>query len=131
MSHREFCERFVAAIQVGDRDAMAAMLHPDFVVVEPEGLPYRGVYRGVDGWFALTKAVIGAWGTFKLETLEHLGETADSFVVRFGLSGRSRKTGRSFETTVLELWRFKDGKLIEILPYYFDTHLLAMADLDQ
>lgn len=128
MSYRLFCDRFLAALQAGDRDAMAEMLDPDFIIEEAEGLPYAGIYRGLDGWLALSRAVVGTWSGFRISPVEYPGESADSFVVRFAISGRSRRTGKAFETTVLELWRFREGRLAAILPYYFDTHALAMAD---
>lgn len=128
MTHREFCERFIAAMSVGDFDTQGAMLDEHFVVHEAEGLPYAGDYRGIDGWRALSKAVVATWAGFRLKPLEFLGETADTFVVRFAISGRSRKTGKTFESTVLELWKFNGGQLREITPYYWDTHALALAD---
>ena len=128
MDYRDFCDRFMAALQAGDRDALAAMMHPDFRVEEAESLPYGGVYRGVDGWLTLARAVIRAWKEFEIRPIEFPGESQDRFLVRFRISGRSRKTEKPFETTVLELWSFHEGRLIEIAPYYFDTHALVMAD---
>ncbi|HKT73751.1 MAG TPA: nuclear transport factor 2 family protein [Steroidobacteraceae bacterium] len=128
MSHRKFSEQFLAAMHSGDRAAMGQMLHAQFEVEEAASLPYGGVYRGTEGWLALCSAVVGTWAKFSLQLLEYAGESADSLVIRFAISGRSRKTGKSFESTVLELWRFKDGKLFRIYPYYFDTALLAAAD---
>jgi ketosteroid isomerase-like protein len=128
MSHRAFCERFLAALAAGDFDAVGAMLDPDFVLEEAAGLPYAGTYRGVDGWRALSKAIVATWGGFRARILEVPGEGADTLVVRLAISGRSRKTGTPFESTVLELWRFRDGRLREIVPYYWDTHHLATID---
>lgn len=118
----------MAATQTVDKAALAALLHPDFECVEADGLPYAGVYRGLDGWMALGAAVIGAWSKFRIRPIEYPGESENAFTVRFAISGVSRKTGKAFETTVLELWHFKDGKLAAISPYYFDTHLLATVD---
>ncbi len=130
MKHRQFCEKFLAALNAADFNAMSEMVEPDFVVHEAAGLPYAGDFHGISGWKALSKAVVTTWKDFKLQPLEFLGETEDTFVVRFALSGRSRKTGKPFETTVMELWRFRNDKLREIIPYYWDTHLLASVDAD-
>lgn len=128
MSHREFCERFIAAMSVGDFDALALMLDENFVVHEAQGLPYAGDYHGIEGWRALSQAVVSTWASFRLKPLEFLGETPESFVVRFAISGRSRKTGKLFDSTVLELWKFNGARLREITPYYWDTHALALTD---
>jgi ketosteroid isomerase-like protein len=128
MQYRNLCERFLAAMEVQDFGAMAVLMHPDFIAIEAAGLPYGGTYRGIEGWRALNAAVVGSWGGFRLKLLEILGETEDSLVVHFAISGRSRKTGKTFETTVLELWRFSNDLLLRIDPYYFDTHLLVITD---
>ena len=130
MRYRQLCERFTAALAAADWATMEAMLDPDFEVVEAEGLPYAGTYRGAAGWRQLSGQVLATWSGFRLRTLEILGETDDSLVIRFAMSGRSRKTGTPFETSILELWRFRDDRLIGITPYYFDTHQLALADAD-
>ena len=44
-----------------------------------------------------------------LDRLVRLGETEDTLVVRLAISGRSRKTGTPFESTVLELVSFQPG----------------------
>jgi uncharacterized protein len=128
LSHREFCERFIASMSAGDFDALALMLHEDFVVHEAQGLPYAGDYHGIVGWKTLSKEVVSTWAGFRLKPLEFLGETADTFVVRFAISGRSRKTNKPFDSSVLELWKFSGEFLREITPYYWDTHALALAD---
>ncbi len=82
MSLLSFCETFLAALNTGDHEAQGAMMAPDFVVVEAESLPYGGTYRGIEGWKALTKAVIGCWSGFSIERLEVAGESADTIVFR-------------------------------------------------
>lgn len=128
MSHKPFFDRFMAATRTGDKAALAEMIHPEFELVEPSGVPYEGTFRGLDGWRKLSKAVIQAWDDFQVEPLSFPGETESSFVVNLRLSGRSKKTGRPFSMSVLELWSFHEGKLVSISPHYFDTHLLAKID---
>lgn len=128
MKHRALCEAFLAALGSGDWDAMERILHPDFVCVEAEGLPYAGTYTGFDGWRRLSDAVLATWSGFRMNVLEMHGGDEDSAVLRIALSGKSRKTGKAWESSVLELWKFREGRLISIDPYYFDTLLLAEAD---
>jgi hypothetical protein len=130
MSYRAFCESFLAALAAGDFETIGGMLDPGFTMREADGLPYGGVYEGVEGWRRLLPLIGKTWAGLKVRPIEFPAEGADALVVRLALSGRSRKTGRPFETTVMELWRFREGRLAEILPYYWDTHLLAEADRD-
>ena len=120
-----FWDRFMAALVTGDSHSLSTMLDPDFVLYEADGLPYGGVYRGVQGCLDLSAAVGQTWKGYSARRLEFVCESDDVLVIRLALSGTSRKTGISFETTALELWRFKYDKLVEIMPYYWDTHLLS------
>lgn len=128
MSHREVCERFMAALQKGDFATQREILTPDFICTEAAGLPYAGTFRGPDGWEELAKTVGRTWKGFSLQFREWVAESEDSAVLLFDISGASRKTGTTFNSSVLELWRFAGGKLAEIRPFYFDTHELAIAD---
>lgn len=130
MKHRAFCEQFIAALGRGDWGTMEAMIHPEFEVVEAEGLPYAGTYRGFEGWRRLSEAVLETWSSFRISAIEMHGGDAESAIIRFAISGRSRRTGNPWESSILELWKFRDGRLARIDPYYFDTHLLAKADAE-
>jgi ketosteroid isomerase-like protein len=128
MGNRVLCSRFLEAMASNDSAGMDALIHPEFVLIEPQGLPYGGVYKGREGWRTLVNRVIETWASFRIQISEELGETEDTLVTRFDISGRSRRTGREWTSSVLELWRFRDGLIVEIVPYYFDTHLLAVID---
>ena len=125
MSNRHIFEAFSAALGRGDMNAQIALLHPDFVVHEAASLPYGGDYRGAEGWAALVGAVVQAWSGFRLEPLGVIAEDKGVMVVKFNVSGRSRSSGRSFNMPVAEIWRIEDGKLLDISPFYWDTHVLA------
>lgn len=127
MSLREVFDRCAAALQKGDFAAIGAMLDPDFVLHEAPSLPYAGTYHGIDGWRAVSRAVVTTWTDFKFEPIA-VYEAPETLIVNFAISGRSRKTGRPFATTVLEIWRFRGERLREIVPYYWDTAELAAID---
>jgi ketosteroid isomerase-like protein len=123
---RHFCEAFLAAMNKGDLVALGAMLDPEFRVSEADGLPYPGVFRGIEGWQALAAQVRRTWSGLRVVPLE-IHDAGEVAVLRLHLTGRGRETGTPIDTTVLELWRFRDDKLLEILPYYWDTHAAALA----
>lgn len=128
MSHKQFFERFMSATRTGDKATLAEMVHPDFELIEPTGVPYEGTYRGLDGWRKLARAVVDAWEDFEVKPIAFLGESNETLTIQLRLAGRSRKTGQTFNMSVLELWTFRDGKVTSISPHYFDTHLLAKID---
>lgn len=128
MSRREICERFIQALQTGDFATQRQILAPDFVCVEAAGLPYPGTFHGADGWEELARTVGRTWKGFSLTLREFVAEGEDNVVLLFDIAGASRRTGVAFSSSVMELWRFRDDKLAEITPFYFDTHALALAD---
>lgn len=133
MNNKQRLEALFKAFLSRDMAAVDAAIHPDFVITEAAGLPYGGVYRGLDGWHKLIENIVGTWDDFSTEFNEIIGEPdADRFAALHTLHGRSKKTGRSVSVKVFELWALKDGKAIECLPFYFDTHAVAKAcDYDQ
>jgi ketosteroid isomerase-like protein len=38
------------------------------------------------------------------------------------MSAISRATGRELCMPVCELWRFRNGRAVEVSPFYWDTH---------
>lgn len=133
MNNKLRLEALFKAFIARDMATVDAALHPDFVITEAGGLPYRGVYRGVEGWHKLIENIVGTWDDFSTEFIEIIGEPdGDRFAALHNLKGRSKKTGRPVTMQVFELWVLKDGKVIEIVPFYFDTHAVAKAcDHDQ
>ena len=127
MSHRAFADRFLAAMRAGDAATMGDMLHPDFELIEADSLPYGGIYRGLNGWLALTQAVVATFAGFRIELIDVAGEGEESIVLHFAISARGRQSGLPFASRVLEYWRFRDGRLCRIDPFYFDTALIVAA----
>ena len=117
-------ERFVAAVFAGDGDTIRALAHPDFELHEGSGLPFAGVYRGADGFLAFL-AVFGE--TFDIEILApvrtYQSEDPDFLAFEFNLRAVLRATGALFESTLIESWTFKDGKVLQIRPHYFNSPL--------
>ena len=124
MSNKAIFETFFAAVTRRDHAAANALMANDFFIVEAEGLPYAGRYEGVEGWRRLNKNVREAWQPMQVSVREVLGETADTLVVRMEIAGHAG--GKPFTTEILEIWRFRAGRICQITPFYFDTQALAV-----
>ncbi|MEV5748047.1 nuclear transport factor 2 family protein [Actinoallomurus sp. NPDC052308] len=105
---------------VADFGGMAAHLDPDVVMHQAPTLPYGGVWRGHDGMERFMAAMSRAWRS--LEFLERRQWT-DGDTVIVSNHGRltARATGRSIETTVLQVFTVRDRLIAEIRPFYWDT----------
>lgn len=108
----------------GDWDGVAALLSDDFKVVEPNSLPYGGLWEGKDALQRLYPAVMQHFEDPAPVIKEVIGgEEWAAVIVDFTVT--SKKTGRRFTQTVSEVGRIENGKLAELQIHYFDTAELA------
>jgi len=106
----------------GDVEGLREFVHPEFVAVEADSLPYPGTFRGFEGYVELMGRLVSTWEDFGVELVQLI---ADDDAVALQIILRGRRGDRSFEMPACEIWKFRDGKLISATPYYFDTKKLA------
>ena len=115
---------FLEAFRNADLAAMEALLAPDFVLRQADGLPYAGVYRGVEGWRGLLHKFGQTWSSLVPALVASVG-SGPQFALLFDLAFTSRASGKTLNTRVLEFWTLRNGKVVEILPFYWDTAAVA------
>ncbi|MBB4858740.1 ketosteroid isomerase-like protein [Novosphingobium chloroacetimidivorans] len=96
---------------------------------EPQSLPYGGVYRGKAAFRKALVRVLATWADLDF-TIVNYAAGGDEVIVHIYLSGAGARTGRSFGMQVLELWRLRDGKIVELRPFLFDSGRMAWAHGD-
>lgn len=104
----------------GELDALAPWLDEDFHIVEADGLPYAGVYRGLEGMKMLLATIAALWGDTQGE-IESLIADGDQVAAVLTLSGTDRR-GKPASIRICEIWRIQDGKARSVHPFYWDTH---------
>jgi ketosteroid isomerase-like protein len=112
-----------AATGVGDFDKAEEYLTDDFFITEADTLPFAGVYRGRTALRDLFTKVMGMMDVSGLSRVETTS------------GGDYAVTILSFEFVdpnlapahLCELFRFRDGKVCEIRPYYFDPATVVAA----
>jgi ketosteroid isomerase-like protein len=112
-----------AATGVGDFDKAEEYLTDDFFITEADTLPFAGIYKGKTALRDLFTKVMGMMDVS-------------------GLNRVQTTTGGDFAVTILsfefvnpelapahlcELFGFRDGKICEIRPYYFDAAPIIAA----
>lgn len=115
-------ERFVTAVFAGDTDTLRALAAPDFVLVEGVGLPFAGTYHGAESFIAF----LGVFAdTLEIEVLapvrSFLSDDADVIAFEFELKAVVRSTRERFESSLIEVWTFREGKVAAIKPHYFNV----------
>lgn len=117
--------RVMAALMSGDPARMEELIHPEIVLEQAASLPYGGIYTGYAGLRELGERLLATWSDFRATTESVIGDpSGDHFVLIQRVSGRSRRSGRPFEISILELFSFREGRLAEIRPHYWDTNAL-------
>lgn len=112
-----------AATACGNWATAESMLTEDFFITESETTPFAGVYRGRRALQDLYAQVIMATGITNLEIkqLTAGGELVVA-IVEMTLGGPPEA-----RVSLAEVFRFRDGKVCEIKPHYFDSQPLAAA----
>lgn len=112
-----------AATGSGDWAAAETMLTEDFFVTEADSNPFAGVYRGRRALQELFTRVVTAAGVTKMD-VKQLTAGGDFVIamVDMTLGGPPERF-----VSLTEVFRFRDNKVCEIKPHYFDAVPLAAA----
>lgn len=117
------------AITGGDPAAaftvMIDLFDPDVVVYEPESLPYGGVYRGREEFLAMMGGSFASYFDSSRIQLERIVAEGDHVVARWRYPWRASTDDEFVEVEVNEWLTFRDGKIIEAKPFYWDTAALV------
>lgn len=119
----EIVDTLYAALPQGNWDAYRAVIHPEFRVVESDALPYAGTFKGIEGFLQLIEKVFGMFSVFDAKAAaKSVGD--DHVMVWVEIKMTGRRTNKTINTQLIEVFRFENDKLIEIRPFYFDTDLV-------
>jgi uncharacterized protein len=117
-------QRFVAAVLSGDLDTVRALAAPEMELHQGSGLPYAGVYKGAEGFIEFLGAFGETWEIERLEPVRNfLGEDPEWVASELAFAATSRATGKRFESSLVEVWHIRGGKVLLIKPHYFNSPL--------
>ena len=125
MDNKAVLDALLQAFLEGDLERMASYLADDVVLHEAAVLPYGGDHVGPQAFLATMQA---AGDLFETEALKwELMEAGDRVILHILVRLTSRRTGVSFDTPVVEIFAFRDGKIIDDDVFYKDASLVASA----
>lgn len=114
------------SLAAGDADSFWAIFDPDVVFHEPSSLPYGGAHRGIKATQDAVSRMSGAYGQLRT-TFEEILFARDIALAYQTITYRIKGNGNTGTMPVAELYRFKDGKVIEWRALYSDPAVLASA----
>ena len=120
--NRETVLALYKACGKGDWATAATMMTEDILILEAPTLPFAGEFRGVQAMRELFARVQSA-GVINIE-MHQVTVGGDRVVVLLDLILAGDPPVRC---PLAEAFRFRDGKVCEIVPYYFNTALMARA----
>ena len=120
-------KKFYEYLESGDRDgAYENTFAEDCVLHETDMLPYGGIYRGRDLMKETLAGVMAGFDLFECKIHNYLAGD-DEVVVHLTISGVGRKSRRPFSVALMELWRIRDGKAIELRPFLYNPAAIVEA----
>ncbi|MDG2003381.1 MAG: nuclear transport factor 2 family protein [Novosphingobium sp.] len=110
----------------GDADPFWSLFDPDVTFFEASCLPYGGAHKGLEatqkGFAHLSEQFSKMHSEF-----EAVLASRDIVILYQHIEFEAAKTGKTGAIPVAELFRFKQGKVIEWRAHYFDACLVAEA----
>ena len=110
----------------GNIEMLTGAFHRDVVVHEPQSLPYAGDWSGLEGIAALFQKLQESWSNVAVENLQ-AAQNDDVVFMNCTLSLTSRANGVTIKQPFAEVLRFRDGRLLEGTPFYYDTNEILAA----
>jgi ketosteroid isomerase-like protein len=121
--------RVFEALRERDLDGLLTLYHRDVVVREPGSLPHGGEHRGLDQVRAAAIRWAQTWGPYQPHTdlppePELFTSTDDHVVARWRLRAHD-EAGQGVDVEAIDIYRLRDGKVLELETYYRDTAALV------
>ena len=117
-------QRFITAALSGDAATLRTLAHPEFVLHEGSGMPFAGTFAGADGFLAFLGVFMETFAIQKLEPVRtYTCDDPDYIACEMELVATQNADGAPFESTLVEIWQFRDGQVLAVKPHYFHSPL--------
>ena len=103
---------------------VAATLDAECVIHQPASLPYGGEWRGHAGFEEWLRAFCKVWASLEVKGAE-LYVTGEVAVSRSHVYAETRMDRRKADWPLLQFFRLRGGRILELRPFYWDTAVLV------
>jgi ketosteroid isomerase-like protein len=113
------------AFAKGNLESAVALAADDAQIRIPESLPFGGTYTGPEGFRNYVDQLLAIFSDFKATPEKVLGADDDHVLVLARTSGRTRG-GERFEGRSAWVYRFRDGRVVEVEAFIDTAQLLEL-----
>jgi hypothetical protein len=118
MSNGAVAARLLDSFIASDLAGAVSTIHADCVVHESQALPYPGDWHGPAGFTELVGVMTGLFDV-SFAGYEIIDD-GDQVSMRAHATFTARATGRSLSTSIVEIYRFRDGQIVDADIFYKD-----------
>lgn len=111
----------------GDFSVIAETLDPECVMIQPDSLPYAGEWRGHGGFERWMIAFGEQWAALSVQEPRFFPTGEGVVFVRSTVVARAKATGVELTWPLLQMITVRNGRILEIQPFYWDTAQVASA----
>lgn len=129
-THTETLVRFYAALSKADFDAVDKDFDADIERVEFEGSSSAGFFRGLAEVRAHIKKGRGTWAEGSCEP-EHFLEKGETVVVDVYVRVRLKEPNEWISGRVADVFRFRNGKIVEFRTFAERADALKWAGIEE
>jgi uncharacterized protein len=126
-ANMELMRTFAREVVAYNNDGLRKILDENIIIHEAPTLPYGGIHRGPDAFIKLFETVNEIWefeGEFQYT---HFPAGPDAVLLLVEVDAIARETRDSFHMRLAELFTIRDGKIVELDVYYWDTARMLQA----
>ncbi len=117
---------FEYLFKTGDFISMEKIISKEAIYSQAEGLPYGGTYIGFKGMVTMfTKAQTYFDLQIVGEPVYFTSSNKDEVIIHFTIKCKSKKSSNEITMPIAEYFELKDGLIVGIRPFYFDTKSFA------
>jgi ketosteroid isomerase-like protein len=127
MSAVEVVRSMYTAFAEGDREALLARIDPAITVHDRPHHPDASVYEGREGFLRFADSDWAAFDEVIYEPQDFVA-SGDYVIVLITQSGRGKGSEVAIEETIVNLWKLRAGKCVELRIYSTMDEALAAID---
>lgn len=121
----EIIKNVLANARFGKLHLIEHLFADDFVLHNAPGLPFGGDYVGWDGYVAQCEKLDTFWSSAVHSEREYVPVGDDKVFIHFWIDRAIAHNGQHVKMPIVAIWNFRDGKVTEIRPFFFDTKQIA------